>query len=279
MEKGPRITSNIEKKPSPERGANVFIHIDLIRHPKKDPATGKLTEEGKKEFFKNLIKDFQDREKYDTIKFYVSPLPRGQEAKEPIISFLEASNIPTTIRSKEELAGRVKEIGTSFKEEMTKILEQKELLAQQQIKKARQKDEKIASYEPATEDFEIKSNEILIRDYFDKKFPGSLFTGKDMGECVKNLIDHFVKMSSRLISNSKIKLVLVGHSGIIEHFIKYIYLQNHPESRSEDVGVETIGGLVEFGEGPEIIIKTDQTGKPEIKLTFKNLKLIYQYEQ
>jgi len=278
MEKQPDFSENIEKKEPLERGSNVLVRIDLIRHPEKDPTTGQLTEQGKEEFFENLTKDFQGGEDYDTVKFYVSPLSRGQEAKEPIASFLEASNIPTTIRNKEELVGKAREIGPSFKTEMTKILEQEELLTKKQIDEARQRDLSIPAHEPASKDFETKTNEILIRDYFDKEFPGASFTGKEMGESIKSLIDHFSDMASRLKANSKVKLILVGHSGVIEHFTKYVYLQNHPEVKPEDVDTETIGGLVHFGEGPELTIQSDDAGKQEIELKFKNLNLIYRHE-
>lgn len=278
MEQQPNISPSIEKKESMERGANVLVRIDLIRHPEKDHTTGKLTEHGKEVFFANLTKDFEEGEKYDTVKFYVSPLSRGQEAKEPITSFLEASNIPTTIRNKEELVGKAREIGTSFKTEMTKILEQEGALTQQQIDEVRQRDALISAHEPATKDFETQTNELLIRDYFDKEFPASSFTGKEMGASIKSLIDHFSDMASRLKSDSKVKLVLVGHSGIIEHFTKYVYMQNHPEIKPEEVDVETIGGLIDFGEGPEITIHSDETGKQSIVLKFKNLTLTYQHE-
>lgn len=278
MEKQLNGLENIEIGNSCERGANVLVRIDLIRHPEKDPDTGKLTENGKEEFFNNLTKEFQEGEKYDTVKFYVNPLPRGQESKEPISSFLEANNIPTTIRNKEELVGKAREVGASFKTEMTKILEQEELLTQQQIEEARQRDAVIPIYEPASKDLETKTNEVLIRDYFNKEFPGSTFTGKEMGEGVKNLIDHFSEMASRLKSNSKVRLVLVGHSGVIEHFTKYVYLKNHPEIKPEDVDAETIGGLINFGEGPEITIQSNETGEQTIGLKFKNLVLAYQHE-
>lgn len=278
MEKQLNISGKIEEEKSSERGANVLVHIDLIRHPEKDSATGKLTEDGKEIFFNNLTKEFQEGEKYDTVKFYVSPLPRGQESKEPISSFLEKNDIHTTIINKEELIGRAREMGASLKTEMTKILEQERLITQQQIDEVMQRDQSIAAYEPSTKDFETHSNEILIRDYFDKKFPASSFTGKEMGESVKNLINHFSEMASHLKSNSKVKLILVSHSGIIEHFTKYVYLQNHPELKPEDVDAKTIGGLVNFGEGPEIIIKSDQAGNQTIKFKFKNLNLTYQHE-
>jgi len=278
MEKQPNILGNMEREKSHERGANVLVRIDLIRHPEKDPATGKLTEDGKTEFFSNLIREFEEGEKYDTIKFYVSPLSRGQESMEPISSFLESSNISTTIRNKEELIGKAREMGASFKTEMIKILEQEELLTKQQIEEARLRDAVIPSYEPSSKDVEKKTNEVLIRDYFNKEFPGSAFTGKEMGESVKNLIDHFSEMASRLKSDSKVRLVLVGHSGVIEHFTKYVYLQNHPEIKSEDVDAEAIGGLVDFGEGPEITIQSNETGNQTIGLKFKNLTLAYQNE-
>ena len=99
-----------------------------------------------------------------------------------------------------------------------------------------------------------------------------------MGESIKNLIDHFSEMASRLKSDSKVRLVLVGHSGVIEHFTKYVYLQNHPEIRPEDVDAETIGGLVNFGEGPEITIQSNEAGDQIIGLKFKNLTLTYHHE-
>jgi hypothetical protein len=169
----------------------------------------------------------------------------------------------------------MKDIGPNFKTEMTKILEEEQLLTEQQLAEVRQRDAVISASEPASKDFETQTNELLIRDYFNKPFPASSFTGKDMGESVKSLVDHFSRMTKHLLSNSKVKLVLVGHSGIVEHFIKYVYLQNHPEVKPEDVDVETIGGLVGFGEGPEITIRSDETGKQAIDLKFKNLTLTY----
>ncbi len=275
MENSPNSSQSIEQIKTPERGSNVVVSIDLIRHPEKDHTTGKLTQKGKDDFFNNLVNDFQEGEDYDTVKFYVSPLPRGQEAKEPISAFLEATNIPTTIRNKEDLIGRMKEIGPNFKTEMTKILEDEQLLTDQQLEEARQRDAVIPAYEPASKDFETQTNELLIRDYFNKPFPASSITGEDMATSVKSLVDHFSRMTKHLLSNSKVKLVLVGHSGIIEHFTKYVYLQNHPEIKPEDVDVGTIGGLLNFGEGPEITIRSDETGKQSIDLKFKNLTLTY----
>lgn len=39
--------NNLESVKSPERGANIIVSIDLIRHPEKDSTTGKLTVDGK----------------------------------------------------------------------------------------------------------------------------------------------------------------------------------------------------------------------------------------
>lgn len=269
------ITPNVEVKESFERGRNVLVSIDLIRHPEKDPKTGKLTEKGKEKFFEELKNYVMGGNEYDTVKFYVSPLSRGQESKEPISRFLEVSGIDTKIRNKKELAGRATEIGPDFKKEMTAVLEKGELLTAQQIEEARQKDAEIPAYEPSGKDFETKTNEILIRDYFDKNFPGSSFTGKEMGEPIKDLVDHFSELATRLKSGSKVKLVSVGHSGVIEHFTKYVYLQNHPELKPNDVDVGAVGGIIDFGQGPEITIVTDDKGEQKITFRFKDLELAY----
>lgn len=271
---------NFEQDNTPERGANVIVSIDLIRHPEKDPKTGKLTEAGKGAFFAQLQKLWEENsDQYDTIKFYVSPLSRGQEAKEPIGKFLEVNAIPTTVRNKEELVGRMKDIGPGFKVEMTKILEEQNLLSAQQLEEVRQRDATISATEPATKDFETQTNELLIRDYFDKPLPASSISGEELGEPVGDLIYHFSKMASRLKSNSRVKLILIGHSGITEHFIKKVFLQNHPEMKPEEAGVAQIGGLLEFGEGPEILIRSDDGGEKAVNLKFKDLDMKYQYDK
>lgn len=260
---------------SAEKGKNVLVSIDLIRHPEKDPTTGKLTQGGKDKFFSRLQEDFSGKEEYDTVKFYVSPLSRGQESKEPITAFLEASEINTTIRNKPELVGRFAEVGPDFKKEMTAVLEKSDQMTKAEIEAMRERDASIPAYEPASKDFETKSNELLIRDFFEKNLPGTGFTGKEHAQALGGLIDHFANMASRLKSNSKVKLVLVGHSGVIEYLTKQVYLQNHPELKSEDVDVSKIGGLVDFGQGPEIKIISDERGEQKINFKFKDLDLIY----
>jgi hypothetical protein len=275
MTKEAPTETSAESNESIEYGKNVLVSIDLIRHPEKDPATGKLTKEGKERFLEQLNEDFKGTEDYDTIKFYVSPLPRGQEAKESITPFLDAENLQTTIRNKKELVGRFMEVGPTFKAEMTAILEQADSMTAAEIEKMRERDKSIAAYEPASKDFETKSNEILIREFFDKNLPGAGFTGREHAEVVGNLVDHFADMATHFKSGSRVKLVLVGHSGVIEYLTKKVYLDNHPEVKPGDVGVNTLGGLVDFSHGPEITIQSDSSGEQHIKFKFKDLDLDY----
>ena len=258
-----------------ERGKNILISIDLIRHPEKDHATGKLTQKGKDDFYDQLQDDLGDGKEYDTVKFYVSPLSRGQEAKEPITKFMEVSGVDTSIRNRDQLVGRFQEVGPEFKKEMTAILEKNEQITKEQIEEMRARDESIPAYEPANKDFETKSNEILIRDFFEKNLPSTSFTGKEHAEAVKGLVDHFSELARKLKSGSKVKLVLVSHSGVIEYLTKYVYLQNHPEVKAEDVSVEDIGGLIDFSKGPEITITSDDRGEQKINFRFKDLDLTY----
>jgi hypothetical protein len=258
-----------------EKGINVNVSIDLIRHPEKDPATGKLTQNGKDAFFAQLNSDLGDGKEYDIVKFYVSPLSRGQEAKESINRFMEVSGVNTSIRDGKELVGKFQDVGSEFKEAITSILEQKGQLTKEQVDAIRERDTIIPAHEPASKDFETKTNELLLSEFFDTIIPGTSFTGKEHAEVLKGLIDHFSELTSRLKSGSKVKLVLVSHSGVIEYLTKYVYLQNHPELKAGDVGVDDIGGLVDFSQGPEINISSDDKGEKKISFKFKNLDLVY----
>lgn len=267
---------NFESITKPEKGANVTISIDLIRHPEKDHSTGKLTEEGKEAFYQKLKDELGEGQNYDMVKFYVSPLPRGQEAKESIQRFKDETKNDTSIRNRDQLVGRFQEVsGTDFKKGMTELLEQEEQMTREEIEAMRERDATIPAYEPANKDFETKSNEMLIRDFFDKKFPGAEFTGREHGEAIKDLIDHFAELAERLKSDSKVKLVLVSHSGVIEYLTKLIYLQNNPDVDPTTIDIAKIGGLVDFSEGPEINITSDEVGQQKIDFIFKDLRLEY----
>lgn len=248
-------------------GRNITLVVDLIRHPEKDYATGNLKDTGKEAFVQKLRGEYAD-EQFDTIKGYVSSLKRGQQTIEPLSEFLEENGIDTTIRTKNELVGRMDQYSSKTDVALDEILRERNLL---DIGK-QQKDDAL---EPVSKDEETLKNEILIQEFFDKEFPESSLKGEDVAQELDSLIQHFSKMSKRFLSDSKVKIIAVGHSGIIEYLTKLIYLQNHPEITPEDVSVEKIGGLLDYMSGPRITISSDESGKQTAKFEYKDLSLEY----
>ncbi len=253
-----------------ERGANVTIRIDLLRHPEKDYATGKLTEAGKEALLEKLNDEYTEGE-FDTVKCYVSPLSRGQESMEPIGQFLNENGISTVTRTRDQLSGRATEIGKGLKSAMTELIQQEDATLE-----IPREDPTRPAYEPSSKDFETASNHILIRDFFDQKFPDSSISGQDMGQEIDTLIKHLAKLASKMRAESKVKFVLISHSGVVEHFIKLAYLKSHPELKPNEVGVGDVGGLLSYMDGPQISITSDKSGKQAAKIQFKDVILDYE---
>lgn len=264
---------SVEKKE--KYGCNVTLVIDLLRHPEKDYATGNLKEEGKQAFVDKLKEEYADpTQQFDTIKAYVSPAKRGQQAMEPLSTFLKEAGIETTIRTKKELWGNMDGYTDETDAAMDKILEERNLLDTPEG--GYQKED---AMEPSSKDEEAIKNEILIQEFFDKDFPEGEMKGEDVAHELDSLIQHFAQMAQRFESDSKVKLVVVGHSGINEYLTKLVYLQNHPELKPEEVSVEDVGGLLDYMSGPTITITSDESGAQKGTLQFKDLNLEYAIEQ
>ncbi len=264
----PTIEAGKEK---PKYGANVYLEIDLIRHPEKDYETGDLTEEGKAALLEKLRNSHDD--KFDTHKFYLSPHKRPQQSREKIQEYLDEFDLKTKTRNKEELTGRIM---TEFTPEAAKALHQE--LADKGIYNINEEEETLQKdrlVEPVSKDQEKKGNEYFLKEFYDKNLPDFHMSGKDIAAEIEKVVKHFVSMTSRLKSDSKVKLTMIGHSGIVEYFTKLVYLQNHPELKPSEVTAEMLGGLLNYSEGPSITIQTDEMGEEDVKIKFKDLVLDY----
>jgi len=261
---------NPEKKE--KFGCNVMLVIDLMRHPEKEYATGKLSSRGKQDLITKLNDEYSDTE-FDTIKAYVSPHTRGQEAIEPIEQFLRKNGINTNIGTKNALGGSMEKVGSGLKDALIKIFSDKKTLTKQQISKALVAN--TSASEPPSKVFETAANEIIIKEFFERNFPDSPMSGRDIALGLHDLMKHFARMARRFYSDSRVKFILISHSGVIEHLVKLMYLKNHPELKAEDVSAEDIGGLLQYMSGPRITIISDNTGKQSANLHFQELNLNY----
>lgn len=252
-------------------GANVTMVVDLMRHPEKDYATGNLTEAGKAALVKKLDEEYSDQD-FDTVKGYVSPHKRAQQAMEPLSQFLEENDIDTSTRTKKVLFGSLgAKYTTKTDKALDKILEERGQVSETGV-------EKKDAVEPVSKDSEKAKNELLIQEFFDKEFPMTDLKGEDVGKELDELMQHFAQMAKRFYSESKVKIIAISHGGIIEYLTKLIYLKNHPEVKSSDVSAEQIGGLLTYMEGPRITIKSDESGKQTGTLEFKELNLDFPIE-
>jgi len=246
----------------------VTLVIDLVRHPEKDYATGNLTEEGKKAFVQKLNEEYTDSG-FDTVKCYVSPLKRGQQTMEPLSQFLKENKIDTTIRTKQGLLAKVNQYSTDSDKAMDAILKER---TNRDVSYANGKSDAL---EPVSKDEETLKIEILIREFFDREFPETTLTGEDVGKELDEVVQHLALMARRFSSDSKVKVIAVGHSGIIEFLTKLIYLKNRPDVAPTNVGVEDIGGILDYMSGPKITITSDENGKQKAVFQFKDLSLEY----
>ena len=250
-------------------GRGVTLEVDLIRHSEKDYATGNLMTEGKQALVAKLRNEYASSEKaFDTVKCYVSPLKRGQQAREPLSQLLREIGVPTTIRTKQELLGQMDRYSDATDKALDWILQARGLSDAGELNKT-------DALEPVSKDEESLKNEILLEEFFDKEFPESDLKGTDVALEQDALIRHFAEMATRLYSGSRVKLIIVGHSGIIEYLTKLIYIKNHPDVKSEDVSMDMIGGLIDYMSGPRITITSDATGKQSAMFRFKELSLEY----
>ena len=260
---------NATRESQEKYGRNVSLVVDLIRHPEKDYATGNLTEAGKQAFVEKLQEEYGDpSHSFDTVKAYVSPLKRGQQAMEPISQFLAENDIHTKIRTRHALVTSMDQYGTDTDKAMDAIVQERTSQDVSSVKEG-------SALEPSSKDEETLKNEIMIREFFDKNFPAMGLKGESIGNELDALMQHFAKMAERFYSGSRVKIIAISHSGVVEYLTKLIYLKNHPELDSSDVGVEQIGGLLDYMSGPEITISSDVSGNQKAVFQFKDLSLDY----
>ena len=214
-------------------GRNVEIHVIFVRHGEKG-GEGELTDEGKKQasgFGENL-------ENKHAIKGYSSPIQRAMDTVEHIIeNSPHDKKLKTRIRT---------EIGIPPS-------------SQEFYKKFRELEEEGA--DTAAEWFLS----------FGQERPDSeTFSPHEVAEAFAYMIAKYSKMADKLYSGSNIDLVNGTHQGLPEALLKEV-LKREVDGR-EVVGfekAEDIGGALQFAEGMEFAIRTDERGGKSLKVIFR----------
>ena len=269
-QKQTKTTPNQNNPQQNRFGRNVTTVIYLKRHCRKDYATGNLSPEGKQALLESLLAEHAatEADQFDIVECCTSPLKRGQQAKEVLAQFLLAIGMPTTVETKEELRGLMDRYTGVTDEALNHMLVARGLLGEAVTGKA-------DAFEPESEIEEREANRILLVEYFDQTFPEGDLKGIDVANELDSLVRQFAIESRGCPSGNKVKKIAIGHSGIYEYLTKLVYLQNHPDIRSEDVSLEMIGGLIAYLGSIRITIATDVNGTFSGLLEYKHLSLRY----
>lgn len=218
-----------------KRGENIEMTIDLIRHAEKGSLEGDLTEKGReeaKEYGKKLKTKFPESA---GIKVYHSGV------------------------------GRAEETGKLIKGESNFIERQRETLTLIG-KLSKEQGEKLTALVNKQTGNESEAIQALI-DTSGEKLGEETESSKELSRGIAEQVLTLVKMTSKFKENSKVNIVMVSHSGVIEHFL--VDMLKKPR---ENFLKET-GGVVNFLEGIRITVQRQDKETVKIFLKFRDYGL------
>lgn len=222
--------------------ATISDKVLLLRHPEKDPG-GNVTEVGLQALHDELVEIWNCGD-YDSLRLCVSNHKRGQQCGPTLKQFAASVDADYTFETSTLLCGLMNYIDISV---MNDHLET----------------------QLGREYTEAAATSLLVKEHFDMLLPGALFTGREHA----NGLRRFLRAIARDRPNTGNRLVVaISHSGVIEYWMKTVFLENNPGTAPKHVGVEDLGGLLDFCEGPTITITHGENGHVEATLSRRQLK-------
>ena len=204
-------------------GHDVTIEIDLMRHAEKASFDGLITEKGRQE-----AAEFG---KGENMKVYYSTAPRAKETGLEIAK--DSSYVPRA------------RVGLAFAHKMSAEYLQKYA----KVTKEHGGDESAALQ--------------MYLDSGDERPDEGTWSSRETSKRLAEMLQHFTQVSGRLYNGSHARIVLLSHSGQIEHLLVDLFEEDRPGF------IEKIGGGLHFLEGAKIIISRDAAGTTRTKLTFR----------
>ena len=240
--------NTIETKKQELFGRNVEIRARFLRHGSKDPETGRLTEEGASasQEYGGQLTPSAEGDKY-ILKGYTSEVERAQETTNAII---EKVNTNRKGRARVRL-----ELG-----------------------------EKETDAEMSTDALSLPYSKYIKQSRREEKIRGKTISLHQLAQRVAGQIDHFIKMSKRLKSDSRADLINITHFPWLAAFIKEAFGQEIEKEKNQAKRKEIENKITDLGslDGFELIIKRDgdnvglflKIGASEFVLTEEVIKKI-----
>ena len=212
-------------------GHDVTIMVDIIRHAEKAGANGPLTQEGI-EAARSLGKKLRSESPDSAgIKVYHSGVKRAEQTGEAI-----AENTPFIPRKKPGL-----NLHGKFSDEF------------------------LEEFESRVNDGGNESQAVQwYLDFGDQKPDATTASSKEASEEIVREINHIIEMSKRLKEHSKVNIVLVSHSGVVEHFIADALKIDRKNFTSET------GGSLGYLEDLKIIVHRISPTEVKIQMKFRD---------
>jgi hypothetical protein len=247
-----------EKNEKNEYGANVTIHAIFERHGEKknEKGTGEtgLTEKGRinsRKFGENLSAR-------SAIKNYDSNTDRTIETGE-----LAKTGSPTENklkrRPREELAFHGSK--GEFYNQLISIRD--ELMGENP--------EKLPEIE-----FERRRKEAANKqmDYYfsfgDQRPDPSTYSSVETAATVASLVKKYINMPSKLKNDSGVDLINSSHDLVLASFLKEVMVREVGAKKIRGFDkIKEIGGVIDYNETFEILVKTDRQGQKTVKLIFR----------
>lgn len=248
-----------QNRESREFGLNVSIHAFFERHGEKGVSTQtshtELSDKGREDSLERG-RNFKRK----VIKTYSSDTDRTKETGH-LVSEGSLADEKLTHRIKDDLGFHEDEEGIFFKEAM-------------RIKK-----------ECLGDDFEQQSDVEKNRrkrlssqgqiDYFltfgDKRPDPKTNSPVETAANFAYVVGRYLKMVDKLKTGSEIELVNISHDFPISCFLSEVLVREKDDSKITGFKkIEEIGGPIDFNEGFELIIQTDEGGNKSIKIVFRN---------
>ncbi len=240
--------NTIETKEQEPFSRNVEIRAQFLRHGPKDPETWRLTEEGSvaSEEYGEQFTPSADGDKY-ILKAYTSEIERAQETAEAIIE----------------------KVNTSRKGRILVKLELGE------------KDEDVKM---STDALSLPYSEYIKQNRLEEKIGEKTISLRQLAQRMASQVEHFIRMSKRLKSDSRADLINITHFPWLAAFVKEVVGQEIEKEENQDKREDIENKITDLGylDGFELIIKRDgenvglflKIGDSEFILTEEAMKKI-----
>lgn len=262
----PEAHHKTESQESERRfGNDVFLRLTLMRHAEKNPE-GKITESGREEAREKGETMVSGREQFDAYKVYHSkPSPinkkhalRAEETAKALDEGIKSGEGPESQFHRRPLRGLLSDkILTTSDEFMQRLLHAEEESGLQ-----------------TSEEKEGVSLSYYLDNFFDERPDRDTASMKEVGEEILGIVSHFIELSKHLKNGSRVNIMLVSHSGMIEPMLKLLLKEHYEKSgQTQDVTLRDLGGAMKFLEEVRFDINRENTRDYSVTLNFRDKSL------